>query len=163
MRAEPEEAIIYDTNLHDPDKAQRLIDAILDSGRTVRIRYVHRAFEEAVKANLIRAKEEGRLSPAQDIARLHYQARKTIEILLANNLGRPGVEFDLRLNDGEFRTLTPDELRALPRPSLDELVRKAHRVADALSLASGSGGPASAEAIALFRGRTQDEWLINGP
>jgi len=127
----PQPVLVYDTNLGNPDAAETWIGQVVATGRRAVIRFVNRDFSNAVRANLNRAPKENRLVRAKKIAKAHFDARESIIKLLQRFSDDPRVDIELWHNpEGLLQPMSPKELLALPRPSVDTLIEKAYQISD---------------------------------
>ncbi len=83
--------IIMDGTFSKKERAIRDIDAALDSGRSVTIAYVHRAFESASKGVSDRSKETGRWVPPEVLAESHVGAQETFKAIAEHYRDDPRV------------------------------------------------------------------------
>ncbi|MBS0229466.1 MAG: hypothetical protein JSS23_12345 [Proteobacteria bacterium] len=81
-------SLVYDTTFSNTAEAIADVQEALDSGRMVKIDYVHRPIERAIAGAVGRAKDpqDGRTVPVSVIARSHYGAQQTA-IAVAQHFG----------------------------------------------------------------------------
>ncbi len=156
--SQPPGTLVLDTNLLDANQARRWVAQIRAAGKQPRIVYVHREFAEAVRANLRRAMDVRRAVGAAGMASAHTKARTVILDLVDTAADAP-IQINRNVQDQGYELMTPDELRSLPRPTVDERLREAQDIADAIRLGTDpnwAGGTLPSAVHRYFTGRDSE-------
>lgn len=124
---------IYDTTLSNPEKAQKVVQQALDSGRRVTISFTVRApLDAIVNGVLPRARSKGRTVPIDALVKAHEDAPAVVGMLADKYADDPRVTFkfvDNTLGRGNAREAAYHELPVFDYNGLTERATEAVREA----------------------------------
>ena len=93
--------VTLDGTLSKLERARQQVQAALDSGRDVQIRYVYRSPAKAAQGAIERAIASGRPVPVDVLAQAHANAPRVVKALAQEYAGHEKVEIIFIHNDGE--------------------------------------------------------------
>ena len=93
--------VTLDGTLSKLERARQQVQAALDSGRNVQIRYVYRSPAKAAQGAIERAIASGRPVPVDVLAQAHANAPRVVKALAQEYAGHEKVEIIFIHNDGE--------------------------------------------------------------
>ena len=131
--------ILYDTNSNNFESAQSKVEAALNAGKDVSIRYVHRTPEAAFESMIDRAGRMGRTVPIQSHIETHTGAPEALLKLADKYKDDPRVDINVIDNTGgkdDVKPGTIDMLRGLDYTGLEQRLKdalEARRIAGTVS------------------------------
>lgn len=144
---------IYDTNLSNLADAKANIDAILASGRTVKIALVAREPGDAMRSNVERSRTEKRVESADQLGTANSVARQNVKALADYYKGNENVYITAYENvrGNKPKEIPLDEVEDI---SVDDAKQRAHDVLDEIEKGNDehwTGEPISPEIAAAAR------------
>ena len=93
-----EAELIFDNQFRSFDRAARILRSAVKARWEVYVFYVHRPFEDVVRAVLDRSQRTGRWNPLAELPGMHLEAQRTILKLRSAFHAVPGLTFRAQFN-----------------------------------------------------------------
>jgi hypothetical protein len=90
--------LIFDNQLRDLHRAREIIKTAIENAWQAEFVYVHRPFEDAVRAVIERGQRTGRWNRLVDLPQTHRDAQRTIISLRKQHYETPGIKFRAQYN-----------------------------------------------------------------